>query len=308
MTKKASPCLPGGKVLDVDAYVFHYVATGKNYELYDPNTGAWTTPGSTPVQLWDSANGCGGSGSASYEEGPDVLMPNGTVFATGANRCGAGHTAVYTVSSGTWAAGPDFAGNLDIADGPAALETNGKVLMMTSPGIFGPGAVFYEWDGSNLSQVGGPPNGPSDTSYYGHMLMLPNGQILFTDFSNDVELFTSTGSNYTGWNPTVFLTATTYTRGQSIVLQGFKFNGASQDSAYGDDFQDATNYPLVRFTNIATGHVFYGRTHDHSSMSVGYTGPTYTHLDIPSNMETGGTYLQIVTNGIPSQNYMIGIR
>ena len=32
--------------------------------------------------------------------------------------------------------------------------------------------------------------------------MLPTGQILFTDFSNDVELFTSAGSQYTGWTPT----------------------------------------------------------------------------------------------------------
>ena len=37
-----------------------------------------------------------------------VLRPDGTVFATGANRCAAGHTAIYNVSAGTWTAGPDF--------------------------------------------------------------------------------------------------------------------------------------------------------------------------------------------------------
>ena len=36
-----------------------------------------------------------------------VLRPDGTVFATGANRCAAGHTAIYNVSAGTWTAGPD---------------------------------------------------------------------------------------------------------------------------------------------------------------------------------------------------------
>ena len=296
--------LPGGKLLDVDAYVFQYQSGGKNYELFDPGPGTWTSQGNTPVQLWDS---CGGSGGASYEEGPDVLMANGTVFATGANGCGAGHTAIYTVSSNSWVAGPDFPNNLDIADGPAALETNGKVLMMTSPGIFQSGSVFYEWDGSSLSAISGPPNGPGDTSYYGHLLMLPTGQILFTDFSNDVELFNSTGSTYGGWQPSVLLSHTTFTRGQSFVLNGFKFNGASQNNAYGDDFQDATNYPIVRFTNVNSGHVFYARTHDHSAMPVGYSGPTYTHVDIPATMETGATHLQVVVNGIASQNYLIGI-
>jgi len=46
---------------------------------------------------------------------------------------------------GTWTAGPDFPGNLDIADGLAALPPDGNVLMMTSPGIFKQGAQFFEW-------------------------------------------------------------------------------------------------------------------------------------------------------------------
>jgi len=299
--------LPGGDVLDVDAYVFKYSSTGKNWETYDPNTGVWTSQGSTPAQYWDSAATCGGQGAASFEEGPAVLMPNGTVFQTGANRCGAGHTGIYNTASGTWTAGPDFPSNLDIADGPAALETNGKVLMMTSPGIFGTGAVFLEWDGSTLTQVNGPPNGPTDSSYYGHLLMLPSGQIMLTDFSSDVELFSPAGSNYTGYTPSVLLTSTVFTRGRTYLLSGNNFNGASQNNAYGDDFQDATNYPIVKLTNTSTGHVFYARTHDHSAMPVGFHGPAYTHVDIPSNMETGGTKLQVIVNGIASQNYSVGI-
>jgi uncharacterized protein (TIGR03437 family) len=139
------------------------------------------------------------------------------------------------------------------------------------------------------------------------LMMLPSGQIMFTDFSNDVELYTPSGANYTGWQPTIVLNSAVLNRGQTIVLFGSKFNGVSQNNAYGDDYQDATNYPLVRFTNVASGHVVYGRTHDHSTMAVGYTGPTYTHLDIPANLETGATHVQVVVNGIASQNYTIGI-
>ena len=120
--------LPGGKVLTVDAYVNRFDPNGKNSELYDPSTGSWSSIGSTIVQLWDS--------HGSYEVGPAVLRPDGTVFATGANGAGAGHTSIYNVSAGTWTAGPDFPNGLDIADGPAALLPDGNVLMMTSPGIY----------------------------------------------------------------------------------------------------------------------------------------------------------------------------
>ena len=121
--------LPSGNVLTVDAYVQHYDSTGMNYEILDPSTGAWSVAGTTPVQLWDSAANCGGQNHASFEVGPAILMPNGTVFATGANSCAAGHTAVYNVSTGTWTAGPDFPGTYDEADAPAALEINGNVIV-----------------------------------------------------------------------------------------------------------------------------------------------------------------------------------
>ena len=306
-TEEGLTLLPGGRVLDVDTYYMHYDPNGKNYELYDPASGAWSVAGSTPVQLWDSAANCGGQGKATYEIGPAVLRPDGTVFATGANSCAAGHTAIYNVSADSWTAGPDFPGNLDIADGPAALLPDGNVLMMTSPGVYNYGSVFFEWDGTKLNQVPGPRNAPSDKSWYGHMLVLPTGQILFTDYSSDVELYTSTRSPYPGLQPTALLASLVLSRGSSIILSGTKFNGASQACAYGDDFQCATNYPIVRITNKSTRHVFYCRTHGHNTMAFGYSGPTYTHLDIPSNMETGASDLEVVANGIASQKYPIVI-
>ena len=294
--------LPGGKVLTVDAYVDRNDPTGKNYELYDPVTGTWTVAGTTPVQLWDPP-GCGGS----FEIGPGVLMPNQKVIYFGARGCGPGHTAVYDVPSNTWTAGPDFPGLFDVADGPASLETNGNVIVFSSPGIFQGGSQVFEWNGSSLTEIAGPPNEINDSSFQGHFLMLPTGQIMFTDYTQDVEIFTPAGSNYTGWNPTVLLNHTVFSRGTTVQLNGFKFNGASQNNNYGDDYQDATNYPIVRFTNINTGHVFYARTHDHSAMPVGFNGPTFTHVDIPINMETGATNLQVIANGIASQNYVVGI-
>ena len=148
-------------------------------------SGSWSTAGSTIVQLWDS--------HGSYEVGPAVLRPDGTVFATGANGVGAGHTSIYNLSTGTWTPGPDFPGNLDIADGPAALLPDGNVLMAASPGIFLNGVEFFEWDGHNLNPVPATPDSPFDSSWYGRMLVLPTGQVLYTDGSTDVEVYTPAG-------------------------------------------------------------------------------------------------------------------
>src|SRR5665213_3351696 len=88
--------------------------------------------------------------------------------------------------------------------------------------------------------------------------------------------------------------------GESYKILGFRFNGMSQGAAYGDDYQGSTNYPLFRITNLKTGHIFYSRTHDHSSMAVASKDLVSTHFDVPAGQERGISKLEVVTNGIPS--------
>ena len=99
------------------------------------------------------------------------------------------------------------------------------------------------------------------------MLVLPTGQILFTDFFF-VSVYNPSGTYNPAWAPRIQSAPARVSPGGSYVISGHRFNGMSQGAAYGDDQQSATNYPLVRITNNATGHVFYSRTHDHSSMAV----------------------------------------
>jgi len=198
--------LPTNEVLTVDAYVpigITYDPNGTNSEIYNPGTGSWSTAGSTIVQLWDSGHGCGGQHHASFELGPGVLRPDGTVFYSGANSCAAGHTAIYNSNTGEWSVGPDFPNGLDVADGPAALLPTGNVLVNTSPGIFNTPAVFFEFDGTKLNPVAGPPNASIDSSFFGNMLVLPTGQVLFTDFSNDIEIYTPSGTYNSAWAPAI---------------------------------------------------------------------------------------------------------
>jgi hypothetical protein len=308
--------LPNDKVLAVDAYVpippFTYMPSGTNSELYSPFTGAWTSAGSTKVQLWDSQNACGGETNATFELGPAILRSDGTVFYTGANTCpdGIGTTAIYNSYTGRWTPGPVFpevdgVTDINIADGPAAWEPNDKVLMMASPGFGALPSTFFEWDGKRLSPVAGPPNAAIDGSYFGNMLVLPTGQILLTDFSDDIEIYTPTVTRSDQQEeeeiaPVVFDVSPLLHRGGSYQISGIRFNGVTQGAAYGDDAQAATNYPLVRITNLKTSHVFYGRTHDHSSMAVASNARVTTRFNVSKTQEPGLSSLQVVANGVAS--------
>ncbi|HZR56722.1 MAG TPA: kelch repeat-containing protein [Terriglobales bacterium] len=291
--------LPDQTVLTVDA---NNTANLTNAEKYIPSTGSWINAGNTIVKLDDT----NANNSGSHELGPAVLRPDGTVFATGAT----GFTSVYNPPAnpndpGTWIQGPTFPApggkQQDIADGPASLLPSGNVLVFASPGVFRTPSKFYEFDGTNLNAVPATPNAVNDSSYYGRMLVLPTGQILFTDTSQDVEIYTAAGSPNPAWAPTITKAPKNVIHARSYLISGTQFNGLSQGAAYGDDGQSATNYPLVRITNSATGHVFYARTYNHSTMAVA-TGSAIvsTHFTVPAGIELGASELEVVANGIPS--------
>jgi hypothetical protein len=284
--------LDSGNVLTTDAI------NSPHAEQYDPTTQKWTSAG-TACQLEDQNT---------QEIGPMVVLPNGTVFATGAQdqSTGTAHTCTYHPPSqlgqpGTWTDGPDIPNKDTCEDAPAALEINGKAVFMASPGVFNPPSSFYEWNGTNIYKIVGPPNAKNDPSYAGNFLELPTGQLLFMDYSDDVEVFTPKGTFKGAWRPTIKQVPTSLTPGKAYKVFGTQLNGLSQGAFYGDDAQMATNYALVRITNTGTGHVFYARTYNPSTMGIA-TGPKVvsTIFDVPSDIETGASTIEVVTNGIPS--------
>jgi hypothetical protein len=285
--------LPNGNVLTVDTN------NSPNSEIYNPSSGAWSSAGSTVVTLPSN----GGKGIVP-EVGPEVLRPDGTVFSAG----GTSNTAIYNLNTGLWSAGPTFPNGLNVADGPGALLPNGNVLVVASPFQVAP-SQFFEFNGTSLSPAPAPPN-TNFPAFVGRMLVLPSGQIFFSNGSNQVQIYTAVGTYQSAWRPTVSSSLPNTLNPGSInnFINGTQFNGLSQGASYGDDAQSATNYPLVQIINNATGDLAFARTHDHSTMAVA-TGSALvsTLFDVPANIETGPSTFRVVANGIPSPELPVNV-
>lgn len=279
----------------------------------DATTGAWESAGQTPGDLHSAPSSneeISAPGCPLYrppgEMGPTLLLPGGNVFAIGAD----GLTAIYAPVSKTWTAGPTVPGGLNIQDGPAVVLPSGHVLFGASPGGTTLGLQYFEFDGAQLVAAPLPANAASDATYYTSLLPLPTGQVLLVDGSTTVQIYSPALSpTYDpAWAPTITSAPTEVAPGATYQISGTQFNGLTQASAYGDESQNATNYPLVRITNRSSGHVFYTRTHDHSTMGVA-TGSAIvsTNFDMPSAIESGASTLQVVANGIPSAEFDVNV-
>ncbi len=280
-------------------------------ERYVVSTGNWISDSNVPASADLVLNVPG----ISIEIGPAVLMPNGKVFATGAS----GHTAIYTPGAsaavaGQWLAGPDFPKDANgtsmcAFDAPASLMPNGRVLCIAGPVITSGGDTgwaglptnFFEFDGINLNQIAGPSIAASLLTFNCRLLLLPTGQVLLSTCTADIQVYQPTGAPDAGSKPTITSCPNKLAPGGNYSLSGMQLNGLSQAVCYGDDAQMATNYPLVRIRNLASNHVVYCRTHDHSTMAVA-TGSTIhsTQFALPTAIENGPSELVVVANGIPS--------
>jgi hypothetical protein len=299
--------LPGGDVLTVD--VWKVTSDSDNWELYDPSTGAWTSEGSTPDLLT----------TTKYRElGPAVLSPagggSGTVFQFTANSA-SGVNDIYNVATQTWTSGPVMKVNgtiYDDADAPGVLLPDGNALTMASPGTYLSPSHFWEFKvtktgGVTATQVNDTETAASDSSYIGHFLELPTGQVLWNNSGEiqgvtpEIATYTPKGMPKAAWLPAVSSVSSKLKVGSSAnAISGTNFNGFSLGASYGDDAQMATNWPLVRITNTATGDVCFGRSYNFSTMGVWTSGTTNAVFDIPKRCETGASTLQAIVNGLAS--------
>ena len=279
--------MPTGSILTAD------VKNAPNSEFFTPATAKWTSAGSTIVDLHSPTTivGClpfpGGCYYPPGEIGPQILRPDGTVFVAGGTPKGGtfGHTAVYHPSTKAWVVGPNFPTGDDAGDSSAVLLPSGNVLVAGNSG------TLYEFNGTTLK--------PTRSGVGAPVLILPSGQALVEGFN--LAVYNATGTVQAGWKPVIKTAPSAVTHGMTYAISGTQFNGLSQAAAFGDEFETATNYPLVRITNNSSKHVFYAKTHDHTSMGVA-TGSLIvtTNFDVPFGIETGLSTLVVVANGIAS--------
>jgi hypothetical protein len=331
--------LPNGKVLTVDIWTCENEATDcesqsanpTNVELYTPSSGLWSPTGSTVTHntligstLVDPYQ-CG-----NFEIGPAALRPDGSLVGFGGNSgCSAlttalGNTAaadpisIYSSSAGTWSAAPNVPAVCNntasstqyctLADAPAAVLPNGNVLFAASGGYaLATGTFFFEFTSAASSPANTPEQVASELhftsgnpSYLYNFLVLPTGQVLSADQSSTAEIYTPTGAATASWKPTITSAPASIYAGATYPISGTQFNGLTQGAYYGDDAQASTNYPIVKITNVATGHVFYARTFNHSTMSIASGTSGSTNFTVPENVETGPSTLVVIANGIPS--------
>ncbi len=290
--------MPDSSVLTIDI-------NATTSERFIPYLNQWVADGTVPVAMF--SNG---------ETGPAILLPNGKAFYVGAT----GHTVQYTPSplggtnAGTWVQGPDIPNGRVACDAPGVMMPNGKVLCAVGPSAANGGSPaptwFYEYDytagitGSfaptsspGNSAIGSSNNIPSNQFSF---LPLPDGTILCCTYSrNQLFVYTPDASPLAAGKPTISKVA--WNADGTIHLTGTLFNGISQGGAFGDEGQDASNYPLVRFSG--GGNVYYGRTYNWSSTGVQTGGAMVTtESTVPfAVFDAPGAYaLQVIANGIAS--------
>ena len=287
--------LPDDTVLVVDC------TSIPNAEKYVPSSNSWVSAGSTPSVLPQTCP------SIVPEIGPTVLLPNGRALVIGAS----GDMATYIppadpADPGVWAVSPtitDASGTLHPIDAPAVLLPDGRVLLTASPAppCSFPGPThFFEYDPATdtLSPASSPSNAGSPC-FKGRFLLLPNGQVLFTNQSSKVTIYTPGGAPQAAWKPVITAVPSEMAVGHDYLVSGLQFNGLSQACYYGDDATMATNYPIIRLEQGTK--VIYCQTAHHSTMGVA-TGSDVvsTIVSIPPAVPPGSYELVVVANGIPS--------
>ena len=295
--------LPNDKVLTVNTD-----GAGNTAEIYDPATGLWSKTGEIPAAL---SNG---------EIGPALTLPSGKTLAQGAT----GANALYDHMTNSWTAVPSFPKlkngmQLSAPDNASAILPNGNLLTASgfiardtkNMDIMGP-ARYFEYDvPSNawlpvIEDLMLPPSSSKSTLI--KMLPLPNGQIMVINSDANpgrgggIALYTSKGVPNPSWAPVVDkVSANAFTPGKSYTVSGKQLSGLTQGAQYGDEFENATNYPLVRIVNTGTHHVFYATTSGFSNTSIAPMAPSTFDFTIGKNFENGPSKMYVVANGIASK-------
>jgi hypothetical protein len=277
----AAGILPNG-------HVFLTADAGPNPISLDAKTKA----GSASVKLPTTA-GLQPTWSVAQADGKKTTIPPGAV--------------IYSVDSPTSITLGTFnsSGNLVTLN---ALRTQGNIGLVLG-GVFSSPTQLFDFDPNTgtMTPIPGPPGSilPTEPAYPTRMLVLPTGQLLLSDSSNQLYVYTADGSAPASLRPVI--SQVHYTDDGVFKLTGRQLNGQSAGASYGDDDQMNENYPIVRLQDPATGNVYYCRTTNWSSVAVGGNQPETVDFTLNSAVTPGSYELTVVGAGIASEAVPIRI-
>ncbi|MEO7899307.1 MAG: hypothetical protein ABIZ35_04255, partial [Capsulimonas sp.] len=160
---------------------------------------------------------------------------------------------------------------------------------------------FAEYDpNTNAFTLISGPTGQTDggAPYNTRLLDLPDGSVLFSNGGSRLYTYRPSGAPIAAARPSV--SSVLKNQDGSYVVTGYLLTGISEGSEYGDDAQEATNYPIVRLT-ASNGNVYYGRTTNWSTTGVAKGGAIQSaKFTTPAGLPSGAYQLQVVTNGVAS--------
>jgi len=293
---------PGGTIpgalFGADDAAAAILPNGHVYLAADPGPNpvplnAMTTAGSASVSVPTTA-GLQPTWTVAQADRKSTAIPPGTV--------------IFSVDSPTsFTLGTfDSSGNLVPVN---ALSTQGNIGLVLG-GIFSSPVQLFEFDpkAGTMTPFAGPAGSflPTEPAFVTRMLVLPTGQLLLSDSSNQLYVYTpDRATPPPSLRPEI--TSIQYSGGGVFKLAGIRLNGQSAGASYGDDDQMDEDYPIVRLENPANGNVFYCRTTNWSSVSVGGNRPETVNFTLNPAVTQGSYNLTVVGAGIASEAVPIDI-
>lgn len=303
-----------------DGRVFQVGANGLT-ALYNPASNSWAAGPEQTGKLG------GYSFLYSADDAPGAELPNGNVIFAG--DAGLGIHSKGTISNGgftitgipapvvdqlqvNWpvsGAGIPSGSvitSVDTATGEAEIDST-TTASATGESIFYGGpysapTALFNFDPVNNTTTPFSPALPDSNlattpSFEFRMLMLPTGQLLLSDSSPSLWVFTPSTSASATLVPSVSSIA--LVSGKTYKLTGTQLTGQSAGAVYGDDAQMDENYPIV---SLASGSkVYYTRTTNWSTVNVA-TGSTSESVDftVPTSVPAGTYELTVSAAGLRS--------
>jgi trimeric autotransporter adhesin len=297
-----------------DDRVFAIGADGHT-ALYTPSANAWAVGP-------DMVGTLGGTNFLfAADDAPAAMMPNGHVMMTG--DAGLGYTSSGNIVNGsaiitgipstavlqvgwrvqgtgipvnTTVTSVDSTNQIHISQ--SAIATGATAL--TFAGIFSQPTQLFDFDpvagtASPLLPTIPDTNMAIIPSFVSRMLVLPTGEVLFSDSTNQGWIY-SRGSADPSLKPVI--TQVTYNNGV-FTLTGTQLSGQSAGTAYGDDVEGDENYPIVRL--VSGNNVYYARTTNWSYIGVGGgSTPQTVNFTVDPSVPPGAYSLIVSAAGIAS--------